>query len=95
MMVRSFHLLSLLSVVALTTAACGQETAAPGTDADSCGAGAFAHLIGQPEDALAPLTLPPGSRVLHPDDVATLDYLPERLNIDIGADGMIAAIRCG
>ncbi len=67
------------------------------TDGGPAGVGTagLAHVVGQPEAALADVTLPEGTRVLHPGDVMTMDYNPERLNIDIGEDGAITSVHCG
>lgn len=34
-------------------------------------------------------------RALGPDDMATMDFRPDRLNIDLDADGRITGFRCG
>lgn len=35
------------------------------------------------------------SRVLHPDDAATMDFRPDRLNILLDDGGQIDGLRCG
>ena len=64
-------------------------------DADACGALALQDLVGQPEAALDGADLPEWVRVIHPGDMVTMDYLPARLNVDIGSDGRIARLHCG
>jgi hypothetical protein len=52
-------------------------------------------LIGQPESVLAAMTFPEGTRIYRSGDALTMDYRPDRLNIEIGADGTIIAVSCG
>lgn len=35
------------------------------------------------------------SRVLRPNDVATTDYRPDRLNIEVDDAGRVSGLRCG
>lgn len=62
---------------------------------DACGAGSRAYLIGQDDRVLAGLTLPSLTRILYPDTPRTEDYSPQRLNIEIDANGIIFAVTCG
>lgn len=62
---------------------------------DACGPDRFRSLLGKPESALKRTRLPAGARVIHPGEAVKADYLSERLNIDINADGVIEALRCG
>jgi len=34
-------------------------------------------------------------RVIHPGDAVTMDFRPDRLNVEIGAGGRIERLRCG
>lgn len=61
---------------------------------DMCGATALQHLVGQPQSALAAMTFPEGTRILTPGMAVTMDYRPDRLNITIGEDGLIASVTC-
>lgn len=60
----------------------------------SCGAESLQGLLGEPEAALANVTLPPATRVLRPGDVIALDFSPDRLTIDIDQLGRISSITC-
>lgn len=61
---------------------------------DPCGAQGYTALLGS---NLAAVTLPAGlnSRVLRPDQAATTDYIPARLNVEVDADGTIIGLSCG
>jgi hypothetical protein len=60
-----------------------------------CGAGDLQTLIGQDRSVLATMRFAPPVRILGPDDIATMDYLPNRLNIRYDAQGVIQSITCG
>lgn len=61
---------------------------------DPCGAQNFTALLGSP---LAAVTLPAdlNDRVLRPGDLATTDYDPSRLNIELDDGGTIIGLSCG
>lgn len=61
----------------------------------SCSAGGLQHLVGQPESAFVPSGFDEPVRVIHPGDAVTMDFSLQRLNVEIDAEGRIAAIRCG
>lgn len=68
--------------------------------ADECGADkAMVHLNSLPSsDVLAAVRTVirhDRIRIINPGDVVTMDFRPDRLNIEIGTDGRIKAIRCG
>lgn len=74
------------------------EQTAPGTQ--TCDASAVAHALGEPfNEANASLLQSESGarqvRVLRPDSAATLDYREDRLNIHLGSDDTIEALRCG
>jgi hypothetical protein len=86
----------LILVLALTLAAC-QPVGAPIADpmAPSCGAEALQPLLGQP---LARFTAPPAAkavRVIGPDTAVTMDFRPDRLNVEHDAQRVITRIYCG
>ena len=88
-------LMLLVPVLALT--ACVEPMpVTPGVppDTDHCGASGMQGLVGQPRSVLATMLLPAGSRVINPGDAVTMDFRPDRLNIEIGTDGRIAKIGC-
>ena len=67
----------------------------PAVDAtDPCGAQDYTALLGAP---LAAVTLPAdlNDRVLRPGDMATTDYDPSRLNIELDDAGTIIGLSCG
>ncbi|WP_164512355.1 I78 family peptidase inhibitor [Oceaniglobus ichthyenteri] len=69
-----------------------QDPAQPGTDA--CGASTQQSLIGQ---ALSDVTIPSTQdvRIIKPDTLVTLDYVPTRMNIKVGNTGLIETVYCG
>lgn len=78
-------------VAALGLTACAETDTAP----DTCGAEAASSFVGAPlpdgafDDRSAPVrVLPPGSAV-------TMDYLEERLNVDLDAEGRVLRAYCG
>ena len=62
--------------------------------ADACGAAQYAALVGKP--VTEPGVPPEGPTVRHirPDTQVTMDFRPDRLNIDIDAAGVITGFRC-
>lgn len=70
------------------------EPAAP--DEDACGAAGLQYLVGQDEAALAAITFAAERvRVIRPGQPVTMDYSPERLNIELDAAGRIQRLSCG
>ena len=61
---------------------------------DPCGAQNYTALLGSP---LAAVTLPAelNDRVLRPGDLATTDFDPSRLNIELDDGGTIIGLSCG
>lgn len=62
---------------------------------DGCGARKLAGIIDRPSDLPG---LPEASstvRFLNPDSMATMDFRPDRLNIEVNAEGRIWKLRCG
>ena len=68
------------------------DPAAPA--ADACGATQYAALVGKPiaEPGVPPEG--PNVRYIRPDTQVTMDFRPDRLNIDIDAAGVITGFRC-
>ena len=71
-------------------------------DLASCNGGAYADAIGRflvhgtaGPDEVNQDRLPRPHRVLTPDAAATMDYRPDRLNIEVDRTGRILAVRCG
>lgn len=94
---------ALVGALALVAACASQETPAgsaepqtaeEATQADTCGARRFAHLIGAPADQIDRSTLPPRTRIIAPEMMVTMDFSAERLNIMVGTDGRVGSMRC-
>ncbi len=60
---------------------------------DGCGAYELRPYLGSPADSLP--SLPEGARRILPGARITLDYNPERLNVDIDSEGNVARLWCG
>jgi hypothetical protein len=63
--------------------------------ADTCNMAQYASLVGKPSTDAG---VPPASatvRIIKPGDQVTMDFQATRLNIEVGADGAITAVRCG
>ena len=87
--------LLLLPVLALS--ACVEPLpVTPGVpvEADQCNAAGMQGLIGQPKTVLRTMLLPAGTRVIGPGDAVTMDFRPDRMNVEIGPDDRIAKIAC-
>jgi len=80
----------------LILAACGETFDDP-VEFDGqprCGAENYYDLLGKREAALDGRALPQSVRVLHPEDVITMDFSPDRLTIDIDTSGLISSVTC-
>ncbi len=68
-------------------------TAAEATAQDTCGAAQYRDLVGQ---NFAAVSLPAGNnvRIIQPDTIVTQDFSPQRVNMIVGADGIITAFEC-
>ncbi|WP_136636423.1 I78 family peptidase inhibitor [Pseudooceanicola onchidii] len=81
---------------ALALAGC-RETGVTEVADDPCGATQYQSLVGQDRAAIAAAGLEAGRdlRILGPDDMATMDYRADRLNIDLDDAGVVTRLRCG
>lgn len=61
----------------------------------TCGADGLQDLVGTSVGALDSATLPETRRVIFPGMAVTMDFRPERLNIEVGSDDRIARVFCG
>lgn len=89
------RLLMTLPLLALT--ACVQpkgDEAVTNPDPNACGASKYEGLIGQPAAALDKMTFPAGTRILRPNSPMTMDFRPDRLNIEIGKKGTVTKVSC-
>lgn len=86
---------ALAILLLLVLAGCVEPVPAPvQPDTDQCKASALQGLVGQPKSVLQTMLLPAGTRVIGPGDAVTMDFRPDRMNVEIGTDGRIAKIGC-
>lgn len=83
-------------------AACAQMPQVPGmgegtqmAGGDGCGAEARQDLVGQNVAVLNTADLPEGRRILFPGMVATQDFRPDRLNVEVDTGDTISRVYCG
>lgn len=88
------RVLALLPLLAL--AACVDPTVTPPAepDTDQCNAASLNGLVGQSSSVLRTMMLPAGTRVINAGDPVTMDFRPDRMNIEIGIDQRIAKVAC-
>lgn len=72
----------------------------PDAPPDTCGLGKTKRFIGVPAgpEVLAEISTLVGEknvRAIRPGDAVTMDFRPDRLNVEIGAGGRIERLRCG
>lgn len=60
-----------------------------------CGAEGLQGLVGQPEAVLATMRFAQAVRIIRPGMAVTMDYNPNRLNIEVDSFGMISRVSCG
>ena len=65
------------------------------TNERACAAAQYRTLVGRPIDEIDTGRLPRPLRIHAVDDSITMDHLPNRLNIVVGADGHVVAVKCG
>ena len=88
---RCLHSFILPPLLALLGACTGP---APVPSDDGCGAAKFAGSLGQPASEIALPTDRP-VRVLGPNDMATMDYVEERINFETDSLGLVVRVTCG
>lgn len=71
-----------------------ESGAEAGTGEDSCGASAYQTRIGQPVTELG-LTAGDKLRILGPGQPMTMDFRPDRMNIETDSAGQILRVFCG
>lgn len=89
---------SLFAIVPVVLLAACQSTATtPDAEkpADTCGYSTRQTLVGIPAAEINESSLPPGTRILHPGSVVTMDYRADRLNIHVNAEGKVERVVCG
>ena len=84
----------ILLPLALLAACSTPDLVAPPVEGDTCAAASYAGLVG---NSIAAVTLPAdlNHRVIGPDTAVTMDFNPERLNINVDAQGTIESLTCG
>jgi hypothetical protein len=65
------------------------------TDPVPCMAPTFARFVGEPLGVLDPLVVPQPYRVIRPGDAVTREFIANRMNFYVGADGRLADVTCG
>ncbi|WP_238991720.1 I78 family peptidase inhibitor [Gemmobacter caeruleus] len=70
--------------------------AAPDGTGDACGAATLQHLVGQPRGAISGMRFAHPLRVYEEGQPVTMDFSPERLNVELSPGGArIRRISCG
>lgn len=91
-------------IAALALGACTTTQQEPGERvpalADSCDTSALAGLVGKPYSASLEAEAKKQSgltnvRVIRPGMAVTMDFRPDRLNIDVNEQGAVTGFRCG
>lgn len=86
--------IALVLAAPLALAACIAEVPGAMPAEDQCGAAALQSLVGQPQSVINGMTFPDGTRIILPGMAVTMDYRPDRLNIQIGEDGLVESVHC-
>lgn len=86
--------LALLPLLALAACVEPAPPAEPEPAPDLCNATAMQGLVGQPASVLQTMMLRAGTRVINSGDPVTMDFRPDRMNVEIGANGRIEKIAC-
>jgi hypothetical protein len=84
---------ALAGCAILFMAAC-QPVMPDGPDLSTCGADALQGLVGQPASVLQTMRFGQETRIIRPGMAVTMDYRPDRLNIEIDASERIARVHC-
>jgi hypothetical protein len=87
---------ALLALAALALPGCMTNSASTGAAPpppvpEACDATAAQAYVGKPADAVAEQA----RTVLGPNQAATMDFRPDRLNLETDATGIILKARCG
>ena len=87
-------------VGSLALAACvaegpGPGPVPPGAPEGACGAPGLQGLVGQNRKVLNTMKFGQPVRIIEPDTAVTMDYIAERLNIELDEAGTITRVSCG
>ncbi len=92
------RLIPLFAVAALTLSACDLPPILAPDDPDTegtCGADGLQGLVGQHVSVLGGMSFDGPVRVIRPGDAVTMDYNPDRLNVEVNDAQRILRIFCG
>jgi hypothetical protein len=73
----------------------GDVVPGDGADGPQCAADQYQMLVGQPIGEVHTDSLPQPLRIYGPDQMITMDYRPDRMNIVLDADDIVIEVRCG
>lgn len=62
---------------------------------DTCGAGDYSYLVGQPARALERVLIMEELRIIRPQTMVTMDYRAGRINFKINDQEIITDVTCG
>jgi len=82
-------------LIAACGPALGTEITSVREQQSDCGAATLHGMVGQDLESLPPAGFPDSVRIIRPGDAVTADYNPQRLNVELDADGNVTQIRCG
>jgi hypothetical protein len=89
-------MMRFLAILAAMVMLAACQTSVPeGAGPDGCGAGALQGLVGQSATVLQRMKFAGPTRILRPGMAVTMDYSPDRLNIEIDGAGRIIRVQCG
>jgi len=82
-----------IAIGALLLSACQMPDVAD--EPETCMAAEIQQYVGQPLSALNQNDLPQPNRIIGPDTMVTMDFRPERLNVEHDRARIITRIYCG
>lgn len=85
----------LFAALAIVISGCTVRQGAPIAGPSICDEQSFQGLVGRLATEIGPEELPTDFRFLGPNDAATQDARPERLNLFTDLDGMVIRTTCG
>lgn len=92
---------ALIAALPLLAGCVGQSGGQPGLPdplppaPGACGAPALQDLVGQDGSILDRIRLAAPARIIRPGQAVTMDYSPDRLNIELDAANRIQRVYCG
>ncbi|MDT8858071.1 I78 family peptidase inhibitor [Paracoccaceae bacterium Fryx2] len=87
--------LALFVLAACVPATETPPTLPPAPSENACGAAALQGLVGQSARVLRTMKFAGPTRIIRPGMGVTMDYSPDRLNIEIDARERISRVSCG